>query len=159
MAIPPRHPLIVAASPKTPMDPEEFVLVTVQRIKSSQLEEALLVLPFSHVTKLLQNLAVWIERSWNPRLTSRILFFLLRTHHNELVSTRALRPTLERIRTAHKKLLVDWKDMLGFNVAGLTFLKQELDARRSSGFMDDTPIEPEVEIKGKQRKRKAVVSR
>ena len=69
MAPPPRNPLVVALGIPN-IGPEEFVLTMIQKIKSSQLEEALLMLPFSDVMNLLKNLAFWIERVC-PWLTIR----------------------------------------------------------------------------------------
>ena len=69
-----------------------------------------------------------------------------------------MRPMLERIQEAQKAQLKASKDQIGYNIAGLHFLKQEVDARTSMGvFGDVEPVEvPEKEVK---RKRKTLSSR
>jgi len=37
-------------------------------------------------------------QGWQLALTSRVLFFLLRTHHSQIVATRALRPTMVQLK-------------------------------------------------------------
>ena len=54
----------------------------------SELEEALLVLPFSCVTRLLQVLNIFIENSWEVELSCRCLFFLLRFVNQRIKSNR-----------------------------------------------------------------------
>ena len=44
-------------------------------------------------------------QGWQPPLTSRILFFLLRTHHNQIVATRALRQTMANVRKSLRAAL------------------------------------------------------
>nr|KAJ3411954.1 hypothetical protein HK105_002485 [Polyrhizophydium stewartii] len=136
VAPPPRSPYVIATG-KPDMLPEEYVLHVVSQIRSSHLDEALLVLPFALVIQLLTCVAMWIEKGWNTRLTSRIMFFLLQTHHHELSSTRALRPVLERIRGATRASLKQERDRIGYNLAGIKFLQQEYDARHSSFFGDE----------------------
>lgn len=38
------------------------------------------------------------SQEWQITLTSRVLFFLLRTHHSQIVATRALRQTMLSLR-------------------------------------------------------------
>ncbi len=44
-------------------------------------------------------------QGWQPPLTSRILFFLLRTHHNQIVATRSLRQTMANVRKSLRAAL------------------------------------------------------
>ena len=100
------------------------------------------------------------KKKWSPRLCARILHFLLRTHHSQLVASRALRPTLERISTTYKANLMEAKDRIGYNVAGLSFLRAELESRKTAGIFGEVEESSTVEIKAKdsKRKRKALVS-
>jgi U3 small nucleolar RNA-associated protein 12 len=106
--------------------PEAFVLTVMQQIKSSQLEESLLMLPFVQVVELLKNIAYWIENQWNPMLSNRLLTFLLKSHHAQLVATRTLKPILERIQTSYKSQLIRKRDEVGYNLAGLLMMKREI---------------------------------
>ncbi|KAI8820199.1 WD40-repeat-containing domain protein [Fimicolochytrium jonesii] len=122
---PPRSPFIVALNIPD-ITPEGYVLHVAQKIRASDLDEALLVLPFAKVVALLKNIVAWIDRAWNPTLTSRILFHLLRTHHHQLVSTATLRPTLTTIRRTLRAQLVAHREKVGFNLAGLRYWQNQL---------------------------------
>jgi hypothetical protein len=76
-----------------------------------------------------------------------------------LVASRALRPILERISTTYKANLMEAKDLIGYNVAGLSFLRAELESRKTAGIFGEVE-ESAVEIKAKdsKRKRKTLVS-
>jgi hypothetical protein len=54
--------LIIAFSKNDTLSTEEFVFLSVQKIKTSQLEEALHMLPFPGVMLLLENVSIWMER-------------------------------------------------------------------------------------------------
>ncbi|KAI9021171.1 WD40-repeat-containing domain protein [Hyaloraphidium curvatum] len=157
-----RNPYI-AESRDPEMEAEKYVLGVVEGIRSAELEDALLVLPFARVTMLLAVLCVWVERGWNVPLTSRILLILLRTHHNQLVATRLLRPTLGKIQRWMRQNLEKQKSMLGFNLAALKFIKGDWIAAHSgiSDLVDGEQPEPEKEAPvgkaGKRNKRKRVV--
>lgn len=77
---------------------DEYVLKIVKGIPAAQLQDALLVLPFGRVTQLIEHIDVWAHKGWQLALTSRVLFFLLRTHHSQIVATRALRPTMVQLK-------------------------------------------------------------
>ncbi|KAI8911921.1 WD40-repeat-containing domain protein [Powellomyces hirtus] len=143
---PPRSPFVLATG-KPDLTPEQFVLFVAQKVKAAEMEEALLVLPFSKVVMLLKNIVVWIEKKWSPALTSRILFILLRTHHHQLVSTATLRPTLARIRTTLRTLLKTDRDQVGFNLAGLRFVRARIaDQAVHDFYIDDTTTTAAAEI-------------
>eukprot|EP00842_Homolaphlyctis_polyrhiza_P006869 jgi/Hompol1/771/HPOL_001371-RA len=158
VAPPPRSPFVIATG-KPDMLPEEYVLHVVSQIRTSQLDEALLVLPFVLAVGLLKCVCFWIEKGWNSRLSTRILFYLIQTHHHELVSTRAIRTLLERIRRASRKQLRQERDRIGYNVAGIKFLQQEYENTHSSffGAKEDKPVDPKSSssnTKSSKQKRK-----
>lgn len=56
---PPRNPYLLAMGD---ISPERYVLKTIEKIKANDLEEALLVLPFSKVTALLVYVDIWAKK-------------------------------------------------------------------------------------------------
>lgn len=98
----PFSPLIQAVFPDPTLeqpDTHKYVLRVTEKILPSHLDDALLVLPFDRVTSLLRYIDMWIVREWNVSLAARILFFLLRMHHTQIVSNRVVRTSLMRLRT------------------------------------------------------------
>ncbi|TPX38895.1 hypothetical protein SeMB42_g01549 [Synchytrium endobioticum] len=119
------------------MTHDRYVLRTVQMIRPADLEEALLTLPFTQVLQLLRCMVAWTQKRWNPPLCARILFFVLKTHHNQLTTTASIRSTLVIIKNNLNATLREQRDTIGFNLAGLRYLKREDDANRIvSGGID-----------------------
>ena len=58
IAPPPRNPILAAYE----KEPEEYVLMVIERVSSTALYDALLVLPFSKVVSLMRFLNHWAER-------------------------------------------------------------------------------------------------
>lgn len=69
-------------------------------------------------------------------LTSRVLFFLLRTHHSQIVATRALRNTMLSLRRHLRDALRRQKETLGYNLAALKFLERQHVNATTSEFFD-----------------------
>lgn len=130
---PKQHPTLVALGN---IKSERHVLNTLRNIKSSSLEECLLVMPFAQVTLLLQLLDQWLHNGWEVELSCRCLFFLLRIHHHQLVTNSALLPVMSSLREHTSRQVSKIKDMYGINLAGLQYLQSELDKKGTHVFGD-----------------------
>ena len=115
---------------------------------------------------LLSFIDVWVTKEWNVSLAARILFFLLRTHHAQIVSNRVMRTALVRLRTHLRDVLAKQKTLLGFNLAALRYVRQQETANRTAELLErsDVPLDQldEAAVREKldaraQRKRKLVV--
>ncbi|GAA5891359.1 hypothetical protein JCM8208_002599 [Rhodotorula glutinis] len=115
---------------------DEYVLKIVKGIPAAQLQDALLVLPFGRVTQLIEHIDVWAHKGWQLALTSRVLFFLLRTHHSQIVATRALRPTMVQLKGHLRESLKKQKNTLGYNLAALKFLARQHEANKVADFYE-----------------------
>ena len=123
------------------MSPLKYALRVLRSIRSSEMEQALLVLPFHLVEKLLEILRDLVRESLDPELTARVVIFLLRLHHSAITASRALRPTLRELCTDVQKSLSLNRDRIGFNIAGLKMIKRnaEEDALESK-YVSDMPV-------------------
>ncbi|CCM04814.1 uncharacterized protein FIBRA_07007 [Fibroporia radiculosa] len=156
MAPPPRNPVLAAYD----VEPEEYVLQVIEKIAGTALYDALLVLPFGQVVSLMQYLNVWAQRGWNVVLTSRIIFFLLKTHYHQIVANRVMRTALIPLRKHLRDSLRRQKDTLGYNLAALKYIKRQNDAQRVAHFyeeegMDEDKVRERI-AEGKKRKRVAI---
>ncbi|KAJ3314266.1 hypothetical protein HDV04_000632 [Boothiomyces sp. JEL0838] len=147
VAKPARHPIVISSGLKD-KSPEEYILHVVNSIRPSHLNDALLTLPFHQVITLLECLAKLIEKQLDPMQTQKILIFLLKQHHNEITSTRSLKPVVERIQALSRKQLKNERDVIGYNVYSLGILLREKKQGKESYFG-----EPVVEERGEKRKR------
>lgn len=157
LALPGRNPIFVAFGN---ISAEAHVLSVVQKIKAAALQDALLVLPFEKVTSLFTFLRLWAERQWNVPLTCRILFFMLKTHHRQIVASKSMRPMLDGIREHLRRALQGQKDEMGFNLAALKFVGKQLREKETSNYVDEEVWEEEEKGGGgggKSRKKRAFV--
>ncbi|KAF5369996.1 hypothetical protein D9758_001147 [Tetrapyrgos nigripes] len=149
---PPRNPVLAAYD----MEPEAYVLMVVEKVHSTALQDALLALPFDKVVSLMEYLNMWAKKNWNIVLVSRIIFFLLRTHHHQIVANRIMRTSLIPLRKHLRVALQRQKDMINYNLIALQYLRRRNDAERTAQLFEEELDEEKVKQKigeGKKRKR------
>ncbi|KAL8774779.1 MAG: hypothetical protein Q9209_000718 [Squamulea sp. 1 TL-2023] len=151
---PDRHPIFLYTNTSA----EAHVLSVVQRIKAAALQDALLVLPFNQVTALFTFLQIWAEKQWNIPLTCRVLFFVLKIHHKQIVASKTMRPMLDGIRRHLRRALQRQKDEMGFNLAALNFVGSRMKDMGSKDYVDEAIWEEEEEKIGKGRKKRGFVN-
>ncbi|KAJ6011511.1 hypothetical protein N7451_002923 [Penicillium sp. IBT 35674x] len=135
---------------------EEHVLKTVSKVPAAALQDALLVLPFNKLPALFTFLNIWAEREWNVPLTCRVLFFMLKTHHRQVVASKMMRPMLDSIRSALRRVLTRQKDEMGFNLSALQFIGNQIRELSTKDYIDEeTWKQPETQ-KGTGKKRQFV---
>ncbi|EEB07217.2 U3 snoRNA associted protein Dip2 [Schizosaccharomyces japonicus yFS275] len=132
MAHPPRNPILAHLK----LSAEEYVLSVLKKIRTSHLEDALLVLPFDRVLGLFRFVDIWARREWAIPLCCRVLFFLIRTYNKQLSSNEVMVPLLNNIRTSLRKSLSKERSMIGYNYAGLSYLKREWEMNHNSSLED-----------------------
>ncbi|TIA86921.1 hypothetical protein E3P81_04111 [Wallemia ichthyophaga] len=138
---PTRHAQFVALGNPTP---DEYLLKFVlEKISPPDLHDALLVLPFSHVISLLRYLETWSEKGWNIGLVARILFFLLKTHHHQIVANRVMRNTMIGLKESLRKRLNEQKSVVGFNLAALKVIRRAHDADRIAKYLEEEDMDEE----------------
>lgn len=116
---------------------EQYVMSVLQKIKASALHDALLVLPFASVPLLFTFLNIFALRSMNIPLTCRILFFMLKTHHRQIVASRAMKTMLDGIRTNLRASLKKQKDEMGFNLAALKVVGMQIRDKSVKNYIDE----------------------
>lgn len=136
---------------------EVHVLNVVQKVKPAALQDALLVLPFAQVTSLFTFLQIWAENRWKMPLTCRILFFMLKTYHSQIVASKTMRPMLDGIRQHLRKALQQQKDEMGFNLAALKFVGTKVKERGTKNYIDEAIWEEEEARIEKGRKKRAFI--
>lgn len=139
MAPPTRDPLFLALGN---ISAERHVLNTVARIPNAQLQDALLILPFSSLPALFIFIGIWIERQWNITLACRVLFFMLKTHQKQITTSKELKTALVDIRRHLRFSLGNIKDVIGFNLAALRCIEEQA---RQNGVSTLEDVEQEEE--------------
>ncbi|VTJ76375.1 Hypothetical predicted protein [Marmota monax] len=132
------------------ISPSAYVLEIFKGIKSSELEESLLVLPFSYVPDILKLFNEFIQLGSDVELLCRCLFFLLRIHFGQITSNQMLVPVIEKLKETTISKVRQVQDVIGFNMAGLDYLKRECEAKSEVMFF----AEATTQLEEKKRKRK-----
>jgi U3 small nucleolar RNA-associated protein 12 len=134
IAPPPRNPLYMALGG---ISAEAHVLNVLQKIQAAALQDALLVLPFSMVPSLFTFINIFLARSMNVPLAFRILNFMLKVHHRQIVSSKTMRPMLDGIRVNLRQSLDRQKKEMGFNLAALRVIGARTKDAHDKDFVDE----------------------
>jgi U3 small nucleolar RNA-associated protein 12 len=149
IAPPQRNPIFLALGG---ISAETHVLNVLQRIKASALHDALLVLPFAMVPLLFTFLNIFALRSMNIPLTCRILFFMLKTHHRQIVASKTMRGMLDEIRVSLRQSLRRQKDEMGYNIAALKVVGMQIAEKSVKDYVDEKWEEEESEKKSVKKR-------
>ncbi|KAJ1736895.1 beta transducin [Coemansia sp. Benny D160-2] len=131
---------------------EAYVLRTIERVRAAELDDALLVLPFSRVLSLMTYIDIWAQRGWNTPLVCRVLFFLLKTHQNQVVATRTMRGQLNSIRQHLRTGVNSQRNQIGYNLAALRSLRSDWEANATAEFFGEQEIQSILDGQLKKRK-------
>ena len=150
----PTLPLLMSAYPDVENE-DDFMAEIVSRIKSSELEETLLVLPLDIVINLIKILNVLLDKNIKPETVSRIFFFLIEIHFGPLsASSSEVKQTIKEVRDKVEKSLKHLKDTVGFNMAAMNFVQNQRSEReRIESFVDATSKYKEKRRKKKQKQK------
>lgn len=88
-------------------------------------------------------------------MVSKIVSFLVKYHHDEIVANQSLKECLEQIRSAQYKALQSNRDKIGYNIYGIAVLLREI-SNMELDFLPIEDIQKVAEIKGTKRKLKVV---
>ncbi len=133
-APPPRNLIYMAMGN---ISAEQHVMGVLQKIKAAALQDALLVLPFSILPLLFTFLNIFAQKSMNIPLTCRILFFMLKTHHKQLVASKNMKLMLDGIRQNLRQALQTQKDQMGYNLAALRVVGTHIQESGTKDYVDE----------------------
>ncbi|NWU96663.1 WDR3 protein, partial [Upupa epops] len=138
--------------------PSAYVLEVFKKVRSSELEESLLVLPFSYVPDLLKLFNEYIHLGSEVELLCRALLFLLKIHFGQITSNHMLVTVIEDLKKTTISRVSDARDVLGFNMAGLQYLKREIEAKDEVTFFADATDRFEEKKRKRKKKEKMVLA-
>jgi len=146
-------PLMQAYGAESPLD---FMRGTVARIKSSQLEETLLVLPLDIVKQLMEILLELLRQQMEIETVCRCLLFLLEIHHGPIMANKSFEDTVVQLSAVMEHQISRVREMTGTNLAGLRFLCGRLKEREDTELFADATLRVREKNKKKRRKEKAL---
>uniref|UniRef100_UPI003AAC76B0 WD repeat-containing protein 3 n=1 Tax=Centroberyx gerrardi TaxID=166262 RepID=UPI003AAC76B0 len=155
LPLPKPNPILVAFGN---VSPSRYVLDVIKKVRSSELEVSLLVLPFPYVPELLTLFNSYIQQGLEVELVCRCLFFLLRIHFGQISSNQMLLSVIDELRTNTLSKVRKIRDVLGFNSAGLQFLQREIESKEDVMFFADATGQREEKKKKRRKRERAVLT-
>lgn len=95
-------------------------------IKGSELESALLILPFHYVVRFIPMLTEICRLQLDIELSTKCVIFLLRNHMPRLINTQAVYTDMLALKAVLKSSICGYRDVVGTNVAALSFLSNKV---------------------------------
>ncbi|EDW14856.1 WD repeat-containing protein 3 [Drosophila mojavensis] len=146
------HPLMIALQVKNPID---FLVTTLVRIRTSDMEEALLLLPFSIVCELLERLPALItQRPDEVELLCRVTVFLFKVHMKPIATAKSMKPLLLKLLELLKRDVQQLRDIMGYNLHALSLLQTEVEQREGVQLFRDATL-----ARRKQEKKRRAASK
>ncbi|XP_040278727.1 WD repeat-containing protein 3 [Bufo bufo] len=149
------HPILQAYGNLSSSD---YVLDVIKKVRSSELEESLLVLPFSYVPDLLTLFRDYMRQSSDVELICRCLFFLLRIHFGAITSNQILLGVIEDLKSCTISRVTEVRDVMGVNMAALQLLKREIEAKEEVLFFADATDRFEEKRRKRKKKEKMLLT-
>lgn len=119
-------PLLMRAHNVT--TPVDLVVAILSRIKSSDLEEALLLLPFTSVCDLLKSLPEIIaKRTDQTELLCKVITFLFRVHRKPIIGNQSLLPFIQQMVTDLEDTVTEQRDIVGKNLFALKMIQHDIE--------------------------------
>jgi U3 small nucleolar RNA-associated protein 12 len=112
--------------------PAAHVRAAVMRVRTAELEQCLLLLPFTSALQLLQYLPDWLAGSGlGAEAVCNVAVLLLRLHQRQLAGASDARAPLVAVRDALRPRLTALRDAMGFNLAAAEALQRHFAAARA----------------------------
>lgn len=119
-------PLLMRAHNVT--TPVDLIVAILSRIKSSDLEEALLLMPFTSVCEVLQALPDIIsKRTDQTELLCKVITFLFRIHRKPIVGNQSLLPYIQQMITDLEYTVTEQRDIIGKNKFALKMIQHNIE--------------------------------
>jgi len=114
------------------MEPLQYVLWVLKSVKQAELEQSLLVLPLGHVERVLYYLILLLRSGRGIEICARVSVFLVKTHQNQIMSSRSTIIPLRELRRLLRERLSESRDTIGFNLAALRAVAKANASRKES---------------------------
>lgn len=111
------------------LPPYKYLVRCLRLIKEPDLEQALIVLSFHEVTRLVSLLVETARRGLDLELCAKCSVFLLRCHQSQVVASRSLLGEMLALQGVLQTSVDSYRSLVGGNCAGLRFMRQMIDEK------------------------------
>ncbi|KAL5274541.1 WDR3 family protein [Megaselia abdita] len=150
------HTLMTAYNAKTP---DDFFVAVINRIRASDLEECLVLLPFATVCQILEIIPnLVISRKDQAENVLKIVLFLFKIHQKPISANHTLLPVIGNIIPSLTNLTEELRNMIGMNYSSLQLLQKDIEDKNNVELFYDV-FEKRKSRKKKPTKRVAVIQK
>ncbi|KAG5679887.1 hypothetical protein PVAND_009424 [Polypedilum vanderplanki] len=136
----------------------DYLLGVFSKIRTSDLEEALLLLPFSNVCEILERLPkIADQRGDEIELICKVTMFLFRVHHKSIVSNQILLSSIQKLIERLESSIVEIRDMIGENIHAWSLLQRRIEGENKVELFKDATRARKV--KNQKQKKKRIAKR
>lgn len=148
-------PIMQAYQSTTSLD---YLTAVLAAIRTSDLEESLVLLPFAAVTEMLVKIPAMIaDRRDHIELVCKVVLFLFRIHQKPIVGNQTLLPMLQPMIAQLQIAICKHRDVIGENHFGFQLLQRDIEMREGVElFRDATRTKKQ---KDKRNKRQQLTKR
>lgn len=131
----------------------DYLIAVLTQIRSTDLEETVLLLPFSAICELLERVPTIADRRKDQtELICKVVLFAVRIHQKPIVGNHALRTVLHDVLQRLSGAIVEMRDLFGQNGHALQMLQRDIEARDGVELFRDV-------TKAKKKKDKTMKKR
>ncbi|KAL3894860.1 MAG: hypothetical protein SGPRY_013689 [Prymnesium sp.] len=134
---PPKRPQLVPNMMLLNMQPGPYLLHALSSVRAAELEQALLLLPFDAVEKLLTRLQALIDTAPQIELMARCVLFLLKVHHKTVVAHGSMIELLHRLDSSLRARLEREQSVIGYNMAAMRHIRAALELKGATPFFEE----------------------
>lgn len=135
---------------------EDYLLEMVKRIRGSDLEETLLLLPYSAACEILKMLPKLLQSDYHTELITKLALCLVQAHHGPITATKELLPILETVKTLAIEKVSKLRDIIGFNLHGMMCMQRVIEEKEGVQLFRDATQSSKRRNKVKRNKEKAL---
>ena len=117
-------------------NPSDFVYESLKKIKTSDIEQALILLPFNDAIKVLEFCEGWLSDPMETEFVCKIVMTLVRIHLDQLQVTNRCKPLLTKLKGLVRPCLEKISRMIGTNAAAIAFLNSSSSGGGAGGFSE-----------------------
>jgi U3 small nucleolar RNA-associated protein 12 len=139
------NPVLLGATPHM------YMITQLRRVKQPDLEQALLIIPFDYVVRMVRMLIALSKLGLDLELCCRASVFLLRCHFPQITSSRVLVPEILELRDLIRENVGSFRDLIGTNLAAVKHIKRSV-ADKAEDFATIPSPDPEAESSNKRRR-------
>lgn len=133
--------------------PYRFMLEVLLRLKSNEIEETLLELPFNYIQQLLFIIHELLKRHWEVELICRCVCFIIRVNFGQITATPSLVALMDKIRLQMHQAMTQVCDLVGVNTAGLQYYQCIFESRQDVSLFAELVRDSRAKRSKKQKKK------